>query len=106
MTIINNDREDKILNLILTDMAEQNISPGRNYPVATIQQRALSKGITDMSELVNALNLGVKYGFFLRINGGPKGLGSISLTGEGYSEATKLTAPVYTSDCPFPARPR
>ena len=82
---MNDQRTAEVLRQILTDLADLNKGPGENVPVKTIWARAVQSGVSQSTDVSNAITLGVEEGFFTLAPGGIAGMGTITLTDAGYT---------------------
>ena len=83
---MSNDRINDVLEIILSDFADQNIGPGQNSPMVTIKQRMIKKKIMDMDDLINAINEGVSRKWLKSVSGG----NVFELTEVGYERSQCL----------------
>ena len=84
---MNATRKQEIWREIVADLVDMNVGPNQNVPVKTIWLRAVKRGVSNASELEEALAWAVEQGWLTTTPGGPGGLGGIALTDAGYEQS-------------------
>lgn len=82
-------RAEEVLKQILADFKELNTGPNQNVPVKTVWTRAMSNGVTHGQDLQDALQLGVDKKWLTFTSGGVGGMGTVTMTDDGYAESRK-----------------
>lgn len=82
-----NARAAEVLDQILADLKELNKGPNDSMSVKALWVRATRRGVTNVQDVTNALQLGVDQELLTFTEGGASGMGAIALTEAGYEKS-------------------
>jgi len=79
-------REQEVIDMVLSGLKSQAIGPGSSMPVSTVRLEVTTEGVSS-AELLAALDAGAQSGMWVVRPGGPAGLGVLVLTDQGYAQS-------------------